>query len=105
MTKSYEERYEQYLKDLAAFEAQYPNYCRKCGGEGYVNVVDALGPNKERVVQADFCPGCIEEGKCPLCGADIPDEQYEEDGPLTCGACGWTDATKGPRAPMHPEPY
>jgi hypothetical protein len=56
------------------WEAKYPNYCRKCGAEGYISWTENLGPTGECWLDtmSDFCEACVLAitPKCPRCGGD-----------------------------------
>ena len=108
MGKTYEERLSQYKVDLAAFEAQHPAYCRKCGGTGVVVSYEShefWGAHVSERVE-DVCPSCVGDGKCPLCGAEIPEELYEMPNKPRCPVCGWEDGKADqPVAPEPPDPY
>jgi len=88
-TKQCLEQQARYKKDIAAFEAKYPNYCRACGGGGAIYGVENGAPWGEGywpMPTVDVC-GCIEVSlRCPLCGHQH-DEGWEGE---SCEACAWT---------------
>lgn len=68
-------------KQRAAWLAKWPNYCRKCEGDGgFCTPSNYYEPG-------DYAPcECTEMGICPRCGQ--PDLDAEScDGP--CANCGW----------------
>lgn len=67
------------------YEADWPNYCRKCGGRGGFGYYDNHGvPGPGEYVE-DVCGAC--EGNCPRCGAlwDREDEEISR----PCVKCGF----------------
>lgn len=107
--ETFDERMAQYAVELAAFAAQHPHYCRACGGTGVVRSTENGAPHGAGywpMEMEEFCPACVEEGRCPLCGAEIPEESYTMPNTPRCPACGWQDNKAGqPRAPEAPEPF
>ena len=85
---------EQYATDVAAYEAQWPNYCRTCRGWGVTRYYD--DPIGEQWSSSHWfsepCDDCA--GRCPRCGADWPETDEEMERP--CPACSWKyDKTPG----------
>ena len=75
-----------------AWVAEHPDHCRKCG---------ATGVHMWTENQAPFGSGysCLEEERCPRCGAEMPVDWHAidaSDGSLfpstlqPCQACGWS---------------
>ena len=61
-----------YKTALAEFERQYPKYCRKCGGQGYIEYSYDPSPagvslSPGRMYDTEPCIECTERGVCPLC--------------------------------------
>ena len=87
---------------LAAYEKQYPNYCRKCGGDGGRSVWEYRGeyhgaPASEQVY--DWCSHCAGQGKCPRCGSEktnfFEDAVIDGDEKNACYACHWKEGDLG----------
>lgn len=75
-----------------AWDAKYPHACKHCGGTGgfeYGGYDEPPG--------FDYCSKCIEEGRCPLCGGEIPQEVLDSEEPIT-HPCGYdeTDIIRRP---------
>lgn len=69
-----------------AYDAKYPNSCRKCQGMGFISwPATRMDPG-----DSEPCADCMDEGKCPRCGAQH-DENWNMDETLTdvCTECGW----------------
>jgi hypothetical protein len=100
-TESCERYHAEYAAAVAAFEASYPNYCHHCGGSGYLTTPGCSVPYGMGSVNlpndADPCPKCAEEGKCPICGTVALNDDGSE-----CAECGW-DALVSPSLPEGPE--
>jgi len=64
--------------------------CKRCEGKGYIEVTDWVpyGSTNVPMVSIGLCPGCLEDGICPMCGEELPEEHEEGD---TCPCCGWVD--------------
>lgn len=93
---------EQYQQELAAFEAKYPKYCRQCGATGVISYTENGAPHGEGfwpMPMTDVCPACVEDGRCPLCGEDLPEEQYDTGEDFRCPACGWVEGKAGQPTP------
>lgn len=89
-------------KALAAYEAEWPNYCRHCHGTGgFIEKYDPSPPGVSLspgyMEDGHPCPECTENDKCSRCGGYCPDIEN----PI-CPHCGfdWGNA-KG--APLQPE--
>lgn len=68
------------------WQTKYPNYCRSCEGVGGFDIpMHVYRDGSADPPDFDIC-SCVEEGRCPRCGADDLDT---EDGPTACAACGW----------------
>jgi len=84
------EKTAQYGKDMAAFVAKYPNYCKRCGGEGVIHYPENQSPLGSGMVWmedlTDACDCITEEGRCPLCAT--PFEEDDEDCEK-CLHCEW----------------
>jgi hypothetical protein len=72
----------------ADWVAQWPNYCRECGGEGLHHYpgVYRYPDGSGEPPSTDPCEGCVCQGKCSRCGAEGLDPETAE-GP--CKTCGW----------------
>lgn len=88
-TKACEEDYKNYQRNLAAFEARWPNYCRRCGSTG-----ELVGDYDRDTGFQDIepCPDCLEEGICPKCKS--PTHVMNEEGYAWCFECGWIESIK-----------
>ncbi len=75
------------LAAAAAYQARFPGYCRRCGGEGWHYIPDT------REVQGGVepCPLCLELGCCPGCGAEHEALSEWGTASFTCPACGWAN--------------
>jgi len=81
-----------------AYDAKYPNACRKCQGYGF----HTAPATREDPGLHEFCE-CLADGRCPRCG-----HQHNENWNLYlddvepvadyCEACGW-DPESGDRRP------
>lgn len=77
---------------------RWPNFCRKCHGAGVLVSHDDPSPagvslSPGSFIWEDPCTACVEQGKCPRCGAQgFPGGDDEADtltlGP--CPSCGYT---------------
>jgi hypothetical protein len=67
----------QQIAHMAAYTAQWPNFCRECFGTG--NIFDNADD------EGDFCGECIYADLCPRCRADFCYEGSHS----RCPACGW----------------
>jgi len=79
-----------------AYAAQWPNYCRKCSGNGGHVYQDDPG-DRHCSLSGGFmefdepCIHCLENGICPRCGKLAwPDDAFEQE-TLTCPHCGWNE--------------
>lgn len=95
---------QEYLRKLAEWEAKYPNYCRNCGGAGSVLVTENYAPHGARSAWPctfeDVCD-CVIEGRCPRCGATLPESNPDaEPGLELCLQCSW-DATTPLKEQQH----
>ena len=96
--------FERYRQELAVFEAKYPRYCRQCGATGAISFTENGAPHGAGywpMPMVDVCPSCVENGRCPLCGEDLPEEQIDTGKQLSCPACGWIEGKAG--QPMPPD--
>lgn len=55
------------------WDAAHPNACVKCYGTGGKTVYDTVdyGSTTAQLPSFEYCPNCIEQGLCPLCGANL----------------------------------
>lgn len=85
-TQSCIDAHARYAAEKAAFEAKYPHYCRKCGGEGNVHGWENPDPASGHGWPfTEPCPACADNGICPRCGLE---NTLNEDCD-SCSACGW----------------
>jgi hypothetical protein len=82
----YEKALARYQEAKAKFEAEHPNYCRHCGGWGYIG--SGLMDSDTGIPDIDLCPECSEQNKCPHCGGTVT-----PDGDEHCLVCGYTVGT------------
>ncbi len=84
---------------IDAYQTQWPNFCHTCGGWGAFQTVDSVpyGPGSVSMYGSEPCGACIDEGKCPRCGAQALDEDGEN-----CASCGW-NWEKTPGCPEGPD--
>jgi DnaJ-class molecular chaperone len=79
---------------IAAYRTQWPDYCQRCGGWGYVEWTEEHG---ERM--SDYCEHCVGVGYCPRCDAEadlIKEENDPRLGVGICDTCGFElGATQG----------
>lgn len=102
---------QKYRDTLAAYEREHPHYCRKCGGQGAKFVEYDPSPagvslSPGYMVDIEPCTECVEQGKCPRCGAsDLPwDEEAVWDAQDACPHCGWAwGKNSDDYAPQQPE--
>lgn len=67
-------------KAIKAFDAKYPNFCKKCDGAGlHVSNGSYWVPP-----DVDPCDACVGQGKCPMCG-----KQHGDDWQGDACECGW----------------
>lgn len=71
----------------AAWQARYPQYCRRCRGFGGRTVGNYPDEPDEFIPCAD----CLERGLCPRCGATGANLNAYLDRRPVCAACGWDD--------------
>lgn len=77
------ERYYAQAKEAqAAYRAQWPNHCKRCGGWGLLGWTEAHGERFE-----EPCDDCVAAGLCPRCGA----EGLDSENPEPCPTCGWNN--------------
>lgn len=95
---------------IAAYEATWPNYCRKCNGRGGHVYYDDPG-DRHCSLPGGFmeldepCEHCLEDGICPRCGKLAWPDNYEYDlGEMVCPHCDWReDHAEEDGAPEQPE--
>lgn len=84
--------FEAYCREVTAaaiaWEARWPNHCKKCYGQGGKSYVEMHGFKHGAGEQMfDICE-CIEQGICPRCSANnMPIDDDESEAP--CVKCGW----------------
>ena len=103
-------RQAQWEKEIAAYTAKWPHYCRTCNGAGghwYEYDPSPAGVSLAPGTMTDYdpCPDCIEHGKCPRCANEVwTEEDWDDGGPVTCPECGWKeDEPEIYAAPERPE--
>ncbi len=71
--------YQLWVAESSQYQADYPNYCRRCDGWGGRWV--SYDPSPRGISLApgtmqdfDACPNCLDLGKCPRCMTDLCDE-------------------------------
>jgi hypothetical protein len=69
-------RHRDWQKQVTAFTAKWPNYCRDCNSTGEVY---------DLFEEGDFCEGCIGSDQCPRCSGPF----MYRDGNSRCPTCGW----------------
>ncbi len=63
------------------WDTKYPHHCKKCNGAGgFVYPGTYWEPP-----DYDECSECVGQLKCPLCGADIPEDWDFDNKILPCG--------------------
>lgn len=87
------------------YKAQWPNYCKKCGGWGTVSWTENQSPigSGEYWPESftDLCEACIGLHKCPRCGHQHPQSWNDfetKDDQVTidpCAKCGFTSEVHG----------
>lgn len=82
---------------IKAYEAQYPQYCRPCGGTGmlYDPGVYRYPDGSGEPPSVDICDGCLGVGTCPRCGAEKVFGEYHGEDSDTCPKCGWKASDGG----------
>jgi len=97
--------------ERARYAAKWPNYCRKCHGEGFTWYTYDPSPagvslSPGSMEDCDPCPDCIEKGLCPRCGQKVWDgiDDWENNEPVMCPLCGW-DESEPDSMPPEPECY
>lgn len=83
-----------------AFQKQWPDYCRNCGGWGMFFYPGKYSGPPERCYPDDQEPcEALADDQCHRCSAHAVDlktiDQYEE---LVCRACGWICGQDGLRS-------
>ena len=58
----------------------HPEMCRTCYGAG-----------DDPKYPADYCPDCVSNGHCPVCGSALA---YTDAGTVKCTACQWSEAQR-----------
>lgn len=66
------------------FGKAHPRYCHFCQAVGYFNIAST----REQPEEDAECPVCVAHGRCPLCGADLKQEDLDE-GKIKCDECGY----------------
>lgn len=93
------------------YDKRYPGYCRACHGWGgdfysYDPSPSGVGLSAGSIQMGDPCPHCVEQDRCPRCGAMSYANgwQRDESGRVwvdlfdygtPCIACGYKDGDKG----------
>lgn len=94
------------------FARRYPNYCRKCGGAGgfmwhYDPSPAGVSLAGGYMVDAEPCPECVEQGKCPKCGHqhEITDPVNPpfSDEDFACESCGYVPLQDDPPPTAQPD--
>ena len=86
----------------AEYIAAHPNYCRKCGGQGYKTTKENQAPIGSGYYWVEdimeYCNDCLDQGRCPGCGEKaFTEEEVDKDLEyLCCSHCGWTIEKKLP---------
>jgi hypothetical protein len=85
---------------LAKYKSHWPNYCKTCYGQGFLQHVDFVdyGMAKVSMPSEDYCPDCIEYNKCPRCNSVVQwqlEQVSEDDFIKPCPNCGWSKDTEG----------
>ena len=91
-----------------AWVAQWPDYCKKCDGDGFQRWTE----NQSPIGSGYYWPepfsepcACLEQDQCPRCqrAMDI-EEDWEWDNEVTCPHCGWRsgDPDMCPEIPEDP---
>jgi hypothetical protein len=79
-------RQESYRKELAAYEAKWPKYCRSCGGEGGTY----WSGSRDEPPSVDVCDDCVVQEKCPRCGETVVwYNEITEENVSICPHCQW----------------
>lgn len=72
---------------IADYERDWPNHCRKCGGWGGFSCPGTYWEPPDYVP----CAACVEDGICPRCGHQHDEDWEGED----CEECYWHYDTGG----------
>lgn len=93
---------------MTTFSSLHPNHCRTChgwGGQTFPGDWVPYGSTSTQLPSSfEPCPDCLEEYKCPWCGADLKSIPLTiDDGkspPLTftkleCTECAWVEGKPG----------
>lgn len=79
---------------IKEYKNKWPNYCRSCGGWGGSVFYQShpYGSTYANEEMWDPCTDCIEDGKCPRCGWEMPEDEFEETLEFgVCRKCGWRE--------------
>lgn len=88
-------------KEGSEYEIKWPNYCRKCYGNGGFIDYEYRGefhgvPASEQIY--NYCTQCIESNECPRCRSqenNFYSALDSDEVQLTCFSCGWKDGDPG----------
>ena len=87
---------EKIAAEQAEYEAQWPNYCKACGGYGGSGGKEFRGMYGMAAAYEDtydVCDVCWGKFICPRCGAQGWPDDSDGDGP--CQKCGWDQKDGG----------
>lgn len=82
--------------EQAAYDDNWPNACKECGGLGGESHIEKMGEYFQDVW--DDCDKCVGEGKCPRCGTELFADAGKDWNTLfhewivqlqPCPICGW----------------
>ena len=85
--------YPQRLNEERLYRETYPEYCRRCLGEGLTHWTEPHGEP-----MSDLCNGYTEQGVCPRCRQPVDMVETGEGEYFRCGNCGANDF---PHTPSH----
>lgn len=88
----------------AEYLKTYPNACHTCHATGEIRWTENGAPHGAgnwAMPMTGPCPDCYEQGRCPRCHTQHPDD-WTEDDPKPCTSCNWDKVTSVP-LPAVPE--
>lgn len=67
--------------------------CPTCAGTGHITVHDRVdyGSTTVDMPSDEWCPDCLDKGKCPKCGGEVIAYESAGDDCRLCRLCDWHD--------------